>query len=81
MINLIWIKRKSTKEDSWLEEYLKNIDPRYNIIVVGHTAIEPIKYNFTYIPFWENGLDEQGLICHKKNLGVKHSKEIGRAHV
>jgi hypothetical protein len=75
MINLIWIKRVSEKEDSWIKEYLSTIDKRYNIIIVGHTNLDPRVNNFTYIPFWENGLDDLGLICHKKNLGIKNSKD------
>lgn len=74
MIDLIWIKRISKQEDQWLEEYLSSIDQRYNIIIVGHTNISHKNYNFTYIPFYENGVDELGLICHKKNLGIQNSK-------
>lgn len=73
MIDLIWIKRKSSLEDSWLKEHLEYIDPRFNVIVVGHTDIKADK--FKYFPFWENGLDEKGLICHKKNIGVQHATE------
>jgi hypothetical protein len=68
-ISLIWIKRNDKQEDSFLEEYL-NLLKEVNLekIVVGHTSL--IRKDFTYIPFHELGLDEMGLICHKKNIGV-----------
>lgn len=71
-LSIVWIKRKSKEEDNWLENYLSNLDLRYSeIIVVGHTEVKNDRIK--YVPFWENGLDEKGLICHKKNLGVKES--------
>lgn len=73
MIDLIWIKRVSDQEDIWLLEHLSNLDRRYKVIVVGHTNLNPEYYNFKYIPFYENGIDSLGLICHKKNLGIKNS--------
>lgn len=74
MIDLIWIKRISDEEDEWLKQNLINLDKRYNVIVVGHTNLDPLFYNFNYIPFFENGMDSLGLICHKKNLGIRFSK-------
>jgi hypothetical protein len=71
IISLVYVKRKSYIEDVWLKSLAASLDPRFELIVVGHTY-EPTT-DFTYIPFWENGLDEKGLICHKKNLGVKAS--------
>jgi len=68
MISLIWIKRISAEEDSWLAENLLNLDNRYEVVVVGHTNLDSKKYNFKYVPFYEN--DDLGLICHKKNLGI-----------
>lgn len=74
MIDIIWIKRVSNEEDQWLYENLCLLDRKYNVIVVGHTNLNPKYYNFLYIPFYEHGLDQLGLICHKKNLGIKNSK-------
>jgi hypothetical protein len=68
-LSLIWIKRNSQQEDSFLEEYLDLFkDFQLEKIVVGHTSL--VRDDFTYIPFHEFGLDEMGLICHKKNIGV-----------
>jgi hypothetical protein len=75
MINLIWIKRVSQEEDEWLKTNLAEIDSRFNVIVVGHTNLDYKKYNFKYVPFWDHGLDRLGLLCHKKNLGIKYSED------
>lgn len=68
-LSLIWIKRQSKEEDSFLEEYLEELKfCDVEKIVVGHTDL--IRDDFIYIPFYEHGLDDLGLICHKKNIGV-----------
>lgn len=74
LINVIWITRISDEEDGWLHENLSRLDRRFAVTIVGHTHLRPDYYNFNYIPFYENGIDQQGLICHKKNLGVLASK-------
>lgn len=74
MINVIWITRISEEEDRWLHENLMTLDRRFNVTIIGHTNLLPEYYNFKYIPFFENGVDELGLICHKKNLGVQASQ-------
>lgn len=68
-ISIIWITRISSEEDCYLDEFLdklKNINCEK--IIVGHTNLS--RNDFRYIPFYEFGLDEMKLICHKKNIGV-----------
>lgn len=67
-ISLVYITRRSNTEDEWLQTLINNLDDRFELIVVGHTNI--INSRFIYIPFWDDGLDELGLISSKKNLGV-----------
>lgn len=70
---LIWITRKSELEDQYLRQALINTNSLdVQRIIVGHTDIEPV--GFEYIPFYEHGLDNLGLICHKKNIGVLASR-------
>lgn len=71
-VSLIWITRKSEQEDRYLEEYLQELRGLpCEKIIVGHVGQNLIgKHSFTYIPFHEFGLDDMGLICHKKNIGV-----------
>lgn len=74
-LTVAWITRKSDKEIFWLKEYLekfKNYD--FNKIVVGYSNLDEKEYKYKYIPFWENGIDEQGLICHKKNLVISNTE-------
>lgn len=75
MIDLIWIKRISEEEDEWLEENLATIDRRFRISVVGHTRLDHKQHRFNYYEFWEDGIDALGLICHKKNVGVKNANQ------
>lgn len=71
-VSLIWITRKSELEDQYLAEYLEELkDVPCEKIIVGHVGENVLNnYAFTYIPFYEFGLDDMGLICHKKNIGV-----------
>ena len=64
-ISLVYITRRSNTEDEWLQTLINNLDDRFELIVVGHTNI--INSRFIYIPFWDDGLDELGLISSKKN--------------
>jgi len=75
VIDLVWITRISDEEDRWLEENLAGLDKRYNVSVVGHTKLDPKKHNFRYYEYWDNGKDEGGLICHKKNIGAENAQE------
>lgn len=75
MIDIVWIKRISSEEDKWLKQNLLCLDRRFGVIVVGHTDLDSNYYNFKYIPYYENGIDSMGLICHKKNLGVQASNK------
>jgi hypothetical protein len=73
MLSIIWIKRESEIEDRYINEYLDILDTRnIEAMVVGHTNLT--RKDFTYVPFYEFGLDSLGLICHKKNLGVAKAK-------
>ena len=68
-LSLIWITRISELEDQFLQEYINTFDGiDVEKIIVGHTTITSNK--FKYIPFYEKGIDELGLICHKKNIGI-----------
>jgi hypothetical protein len=73
-ITVIWIKRISEREDSFLKNHLQLLDKRFKVIVVGHTNLRPETYNFDYFPFFEGDIDSKGLICHKKNIGVNNAK-------
>lgn len=75
MIDLIWVTRISDEEDRWLEENLAGLDKRYRVSIVGHTNLDQNKYRFNYYEFWEDGVDEAGLICHKKNIAVKNATQ------
>ncbi len=74
-LTIVWITRVSDVEDEMIKNFFEkhDLDYEYEKIIVGHTYLDQRIYNFKYIPFWENGLDEQGLICTKKNLGVSNS--------
>lgn len=70
--SLIVISRISAQEDDWIRGFVESaVAKDYELIVVGHTDLDPQKYNFKYVEFWDNGIDAQGLVCHKKNLGVQ----------
>jgi hypothetical protein len=71
-LSVVWISHVSQNEDNMMQDYFDNLDTKYNYekIVVGHTVLDPVKYNFKYIPFWEHGLEQMALLGFKKNLGV-----------
>jgi hypothetical protein len=74
-LSIIWITRKDEREDSFIKEFFEKREYNYEYekIIVGHTNLNPEKYKFKYIPFWDYGLDEMGLISLKKNLGVHNA--------
>ena len=53
-LSVVWISHVSQNEDNMMRDYFDNLDTKYNYekIVVGHTTLDPVKYNFKYIPFW-----------------------------
>jgi hypothetical protein len=84
-ISLIYIKRESQKEDTYLNLILNEIQrcKKYftvfpEIIIVGRTQLDLERFDLDikFIRTLEKW-DIDGLICHKKNTGVrKSSKEI-----
>lgn len=73
--SIVWVTRVSESENIMLKHFFDHHDSIYDYekIVVGHTNLDFKKYNFKYIPLWENGLDEMSLLGLKKNLGVFNS--------
>lgn len=71
-LSVVWISRISDSEDTLLKSFFEQYDLHYDYerIIVGHTNLDPTKYNFKYVPFWENGLDKMALLGLKKNLAV-----------
>lgn len=80
-ISLVWIKRDSDKEDRYLYQILKEIQKCKDqllvfpeIIIVGRTQLDLEEFDLTIIfartlKEW----DDLGLLCHKKNIGVRKS--------
>lgn len=72
-LTVAWVTRKNHNEMSWLGEYLNKFkNSNFKKVVVGYSIFNELEFNYKYIPFWENGLDEKGLLCHKKNLLVRN---------
>ena len=73
-LSIIWISKICNEEDNKLKEHLELLS-EYDVekVIVGHTNLDPKKYKFNYIPFYDYGLDSLALISLKKNLGVLNS--------